>query len=81
MLIQVQKNLKEKDIEIVFDDKILAKIAKEGFDKEFGARPLKRFIQDNIEDLIAQRMLKDEIVRGDKITISTDTAGQITLLK
>jgi len=81
MLIKVQNNLKEKDIAIVFDENILAKIAKEGFDKEFGARPLNRFIQDNIEDLIAQKMLKDEIVRGDKITISVDTVGQIVLLK
>jgi len=38
----------------------------EGFDKDFGARPLRRFIQDKIEDLIAQEMLKDIIKRGDK---------------
>jgi ATP-dependent Clp protease ATP-binding subunit ClpC len=81
MLIQVQKNLKDKDIEVNFDDKIIAKISKEGFDKEFGARPLKRFIQDNIEDLIAQKILKDEIKRGDKITISVDLRNQILLSK
>ena len=77
----VIKNLKEKDIEIVFDDKIIAKISNEGFDKEFGARPLSRFIQDNIEDLIAQKMLKDEIKRGDKITISTSQNGEIIITK
>ncbi len=77
MLSGFQKNLKEKDIEVSFDDAIIAKIAKEGFDKEFGARPLKRFIQDNIEDLIAQKMLKDEIKRGDKITVSVDSSSNI----
>jgi len=81
MLGQVQKNLKDKDIEVNFDDKIIAKIALEGFDKEFGARPLKRFIQDTIEDLIAQKMLKDEIKRGDKIMISVDPRNQILLSK
>ncbi|MCL5434993.1 MAG: ATP-dependent Clp protease ATP-binding subunit [Patescibacteria group bacterium] len=81
MLVQVQKTLKDKDIEVNFDDKIIAKIVTEGFDKEFGARPLKRFIQDNIEDLIAQKMLKDEIKRGDKITVSVDSSNSISLVK
>lgn len=81
MLSQVQKNLKDKDIEVNFDDKIITKIASEGFDKEFGARPLKRFIQDNIEDLIAQKMLKDEIKRGDKVMVSVDLQNQILLSK
>jgi ATP-dependent Clp protease ATP-binding subunit ClpC len=81
MLVEVQNNLKDKDIEIVFDDSIITKITKEGFDEEFGARPLKRFIQDNIEDLIAQKMLKDEISRGDKITISVDSSNSVSLSK
>ena len=80
MLLNVKNTLKEKDIEANFDDKIIAKIASEGFDKEFGARPLKRFIQDNIEDLIAQEMLKDEIKRGSKITISVNEKGEILVL-
>ncbi len=79
MLTEVIKTLKDKDIEAVFDDKIIQKISAEGFDKEFGARPLRRFIQDNIEDLIAQKMLKDEIKRGDKITISTSESGEIII--
>ena len=81
MLVQFQKNLKDKDIEINFDDNIITKIASEGFDKEFGARPLKRFIQDNIEDLIAQKILKDEIKRGDKITVSVNLQNKISLSK
>ncbi len=81
MLAQFQKTLKDKDIEVNFDDNIIKKISQEGFDKEFGARPLKRFIQDNVEDLIAQKMLKDEIVRGDKITISVDPSNSILINK
>jgi ATP-dependent Clp protease ATP-binding subunit ClpC len=81
MLAQVRDTLKQKDIGIIFDDNVVAKIAKEGFDKEFGARPLRRFIQDNIEDLIAQKMLKDEIKRGDKLTVSVSSKGEILILK
>jgi len=43
MLIGVAKKLTAKDITIYFDEKIITKIANEGFDKDFGARPLRRF--------------------------------------
>jgi ATP-dependent Clp protease ATP-binding subunit ClpC len=80
MLISVSKELTAKDIAVYFDEKIITKIVAEGFDKDFGARPLRRFIQDKIEDIIAQEILKDEIKRGDKIQVSVDTAGDITIL-
>lgn len=79
MLDKLSKKLLEKDIVVNFDDKIIAKIVKEGFDEQFGARPIRRFIQDSIEDLIAKKMLKDEIKRGNKILFSTDDANTITI--
>lgn len=75
----VTRTLLEKDIAVTFDEKILAKIALEGFDKNFGARPLRRFIADKIEDPIAQKMLKDEIKRGDKIIVSVDSSNNIVI--
>jgi len=81
LLTEVTVRLSQKDIKVVFDDKIVAKIANEGFDKDFGARPLRRFIQDNIEDLIAQKILKNEIKRGDSISVSVDTQDNIFLSK
>jgi ATP-dependent Clp protease ATP-binding subunit ClpC len=81
MLISVSKELTAKDITVYFDETIIAKIVSEGFDKDFGARPLRRFIQDKIEDTIAQQILKDEIKRGDKIQVSVDPQGQIVLLR
>lgn len=79
ILKEVSKELLEKDIIINFDEKIASKVAREGFDQEFGARPIKRFIQDNIEDLIAKKILKDEIRRGNKVLFSTDDANTITV--
>jgi len=81
MLIGVAKELVAKDVTIYFDEKIITKIANEGFDKDFGARPLRRFIQDKIEDLIAQQILRDEIKRGDKIQVSVDLANNISVIK
>ena len=77
IIAEVSKRLLEKDIKATFNENIFTKIAKEGFDKDFGARPLRRFVQDNIEDAIAQKMLKDEIKRGDSILISTDLSNNI----
>jgi ATP-dependent Clp protease ATP-binding subunit ClpA len=79
MLDGLLKNMSEKDITVNFDKKVTEIIAKEGFDQEFGARPLQRFIQDKIEDLIAQKMLKDEIKRGDNVSLSTNDANEITI--
>lgn len=80
LLVSVAKRLSEKDIALSFDQKILDKIAKEGADEQFGARPLRRFIQDNIEDILAQKMLKGEIERGKKVLFTTDDAGEIQTL-
>jgi ATP-dependent Clp protease ATP-binding subunit ClpC len=81
LLTDVAKNLLEKDITVSFDEAIIAKIATEGFDKDFGARPIRRFIQDKIEDLIAQQMLRDEIKRGDKILVSVDSTNNVNIVK
>jgi len=78
---EVIDKLAKMDVAIYFDEKITAKIVAEGFDKDFGARPLRRFIQDKVEDLIAREMLKDVIKRGDKISVSVDSSSNILLSK
>jgi ATP-dependent Clp protease ATP-binding subunit ClpB len=45
-------------------------IAKEGFDRQFGARPLKRAIQNLLENPIAKKLLAGEILEGDTVTVS-----------
>lgn len=66
------KKMAEKDITVSFSDSVIEKITKEGINIQFGARPLRRYIQDTIEDLFSQKILRDEIKRGDKIILSTD---------
>ena len=79
LLAEFIKTMDTKDINLNFDDKVIQKIASEGFDREFGARPIRRFIADKIEDLIAQKMLKDEIKRGDSVRLILDSTGNIGL--
>ena len=81
LLKELSEKMLEQDITVSFDERIVQKIIKEGFDEEFGARPINRYIQNNIEDLLAQKILKDEIKRGDKILVLTDSSGSITISK
>ena len=80
LLTNLSKKLLEQDIAVNFDEKIIAKIAKDGFDEQFGARPLNRFIQNNIEDLLAQKILKGEIKRGNKVYVSVDSGNNLQLV-
>ena len=56
-------------INIIFTDEIIDFIADEGYDSSYGARPLRRAIQTNIEDKLAEEYLKGNINFGDKIYI------------
>jgi len=78
-LTEMQKNLKEQDISAEFDDLLVKAVAKAGFDPQFGARPLRRYIQDKIEDAIAQGMLKGQLERGSHVKLSVDSNNTITL--
>mgnify|MGYP001263766128 FL=1 len=62
--------LKEIDYDIKIDSKVLKFISVKGFDKEFGARPIKRAIQKHLEDPLAKKIVSGEIKKGDKIEIS-----------
>ncbi len=73
LLGELRKRLLEnKDIEIKFLPGVTEKIAELGYEPQFGARPMKRVIQKKVEDLIAKRILKGEIKRGDKVEIKAE---------
>lgn len=63
-------HMKEKDISLEIEDNAITKIITEGYDKEYGARPIRRYIQDNLDDLMATSILNKSINRGDVIKIS-----------
>jgi len=67
MMNAVQKRLSERGIELTMTDAALEFLAKEGFDPEYGARPLRRAIQQKVEDSLSEEILKKNIAIGDKV--------------
>ncbi|MFH1246164.1 MAG: AAA family ATPase, partial [Candidatus Liptonbacteria bacterium] len=66
----IQKRLRERDITIILDPAARKYLAKEGFDPEFGARPLKRLMQKIILDALADKMIRGELKDGGKVKIN-----------
>ena len=69
MLKTLKKRVKDMDIEIEFTDSAIEELAKEGFDKVYGARPLRRAIQSKIEDRLSELILEEKIKPNTKCTV------------
>ncbi len=63
MLSSVSERLSELPVSVRFDESVVAAVSKAGFDRLYGARPLRRAIQTEVEDLIANKLLSREISR------------------
>jgi ATP-dependent Clp protease ATP-binding subunit ClpB len=69
---RLQKRLSEKRIHLELSEKSKEWIAKEGFDSAYGARPLKRVIQKEIQDKLAIKILEGRFKEGDTVTVDVD---------
>jgi ATP-dependent Clp protease ATP-binding subunit ClpC len=69
---KVAERLEEHEITLTPTDSALDRIAELGYEREYGARPLKRVIQHNIEDALSDAMLSGEIEDGDTVIIDTE---------
>ena len=74
MLKQVQTRLKEQNYIVEIDDSVKELVAEKGIDTNYGARPLKRAIQSNVEDKIAQAILDKKIIpnKSSKIIVKNN---------
>jgi len=68
----LRRLLSERKIEITLTEKAHELLFREGYDPQFGARPLKRAIQRLIQDPLAMKLLDGEVVPGDSLTIDAD---------
>jgi ATP-dependent Clp protease ATP-binding subunit ClpB len=66
---RLQKRLADKDITLEVTDSALAEIARSGYDPTYGARPLKRVIQQRIENPLAVELLKGELGEGQTVVV------------
>ena len=71
MLRNLAKQVKEQmNIELKYTETLKSALAKESYDKKYGARPLRRMIQNKIEDNLAEEILAEKVKQGDKVTVS-----------
>jgi len=70
LLAQVRARLSEQGIELVVSDEARDLLLQEGFDEEYGARPLRRAIQTLVDDLLADTLLAGEITPGQKVLLT-----------
>lgn len=73
----LEKRLQEREMTLSLSENALALISQESFDPLYGARPLKRFIQQHIENPLAQKILSGEFKQGSAIKIDTDNSQLI----
>jgi ATP-dependent Clp protease ATP-binding subunit ClpA len=78
-LMQLEDQLHEKKVDIVFTDALRAHLAKKGFDPVMGARPMARLIQDTIRRALADELLFGKLVSGGRVEVDVDGEGNVKL--
>ena len=77
---EVEDRLKARGIELKIADEVKKYLVTNGFDREYGARPIKRLIQKVIVDALADKLIKGDVTEGQKINISMDEkAGRVEI--
>ncbi|MBU1131804.1 ATP-dependent Clp protease ATP-binding subunit [Patescibacteria group bacterium] len=79
MVGKISRRLQEKGIEFHVADEAIAELAELGFDPKFGARPLRRVIQERVDDVLANHLLRGELDRRDKVTL--ELGGELKIEK
>ena len=77
-LARLLKRLTAQGITLQVDDPAKKRLAEEGYDPQFGARPLKRAIQDHLLNPLAQRLLAGDFKSGDIVKASAGKDGELT---
>jgi ATP-dependent Clp protease ATP-binding subunit ClpC len=76
---KVAERLKEHNLVLTATPAALGALADQGYDAEFGARPLKRVIQQKVEDPLSDRVLGGEFQNSDSVLVSLNSEGEIVL--
>lgn len=72
MFASLEKRLESKDISVTITQSAKDYIVSEGYDAEYGARPLRRTLQRLVEDKLSEKLIRAEISSGDKVKIDFD---------
>ena len=72
MLSQVADRLAEREVSMTWDEAVVAKLARDGYDPKFGARPLRRVIQRTVEDTLSEELIAGRIALGDALMLTVE---------
>jgi len=78
---KVAERLKEHELTLTASEEALSLLAAQGYDAEFGARPLRRVIQQKVEDPLSDKLLAGEFVHGDWVKVDVNEDGELVLKK
>jgi ATP-dependent Clp protease ATP-binding subunit ClpB len=79
---RLRARMKERKLEIVLTESAKEHLAREGFDPAYGARPLKRTIEKNVQNPLALKMLEGEFAEGDTVEVDLDKkTGELAFKK
>lgn len=78
---ELKDKLKEQYIDTSFSDAAIDRISEESFDADFGARNVRRYIEENIENLISRMILEEKIKKGEKILVNLDEQHKFIIEK
>jgi ATP-dependent Clp protease ATP-binding subunit ClpC len=78
---KVAERLKDHSLVLAASEEALSLLASQGYDSEFGARPLRRVIQQKVEDPLSDRLLAGEFVNGDWVKVDINDDGELVLKK
>jgi len=79
-LLNLKERLTEKNYNITFDNSVTKYVVEEGYDDKFGARPIKRAIQNDIEDFISENILKGEILEDVHYSLSVNKDKEVEII-
>ena len=81
MLGSVAKRLQERGMSLLYHDDVVTLLARQGYDANYGARPLRRTIQRSVEDALSEEIIAGKIALGDSVELYVDSEEKIAFRK
>ena len=74
---KTRKLLQEQGVYLDIKEKAIAYLSEKGYSEEYGARPLRRLIQKELDNILSEKIIKNELKKGEEVTVTADEKGLI----
>jgi ATP-dependent Clp protease ATP-binding subunit ClpC len=74
---KTRKLLQEQGVDLDIKEKAIAYLSEKGYSEEYGARPLRRLIQKELDNILSEKIIKNELKKGEEVTVTADEKGLI----